>query len=283
MVKPSLAGTTRRADRHTSTAETNPTSTTSGRSLRLLTYNIQAGIATERYRHYVTRSWRHLLPDNRRLDNLHSIARQLGGYDLVALQEADAGSFRSEFTNQVALLAEQGGFAYWYQQVNRNLGKVAQVSNGLLSRFQARTSLDHKLPGLIPGRGALVVRYGNDAHPLLVVVMHLSLRRRARSFQFDYIRGLIAGYEHVIVMGDFNCSYARLHREIPLIDSNLRAASPGLHTYPSWRPRRSIDHILVSPSLEVRQAQVFEHSQSDHLPVATEIIVPREVELGIPG
>ena len=30
--------------------------------LRLLSFNIQVGISTERYRHYLTRGWQHLLP-----------------------------------------------------------------------------------------------------------------------------------------------------------------------------------------------------------------------------
>ena len=34
--------------------------------LRLLSFNIQVGISTERYRHYLTRGWQHLLPQDRK-------------------------------------------------------------------------------------------------------------------------------------------------------------------------------------------------------------------------
>ncbi|MCG8609572.1 MAG: EEP domain-containing protein, partial [Pseudomonadales bacterium] len=34
--------------------------------IRLLTFNIQVGISTSAYRHYVTRSWQHVLPHSRR-------------------------------------------------------------------------------------------------------------------------------------------------------------------------------------------------------------------------
>jgi len=60
--------------------------------LRLLSFNIQVGISTERYHHYLTRSWQHLLPHPGRAGNLQRIGELLGNYDLVALQEADGGS-----------------------------------------------------------------------------------------------------------------------------------------------------------------------------------------------
>ena len=38
--------------------------------LRLLSFNIQAGTTTARYRHYVTHSWRQVLPHSARIENL---------------------------------------------------------------------------------------------------------------------------------------------------------------------------------------------------------------------
>jgi endonuclease/exonuclease/phosphatase family metal-dependent hydrolase len=48
-------------------------------------------------------------------------------------------------------------------------------------------------------------------------------------------------------------------------------------TFPSWRPRRSIDHILVTPELKVASCQVIHHTCSDHLPVAMEVSLPDRV------
>src|SRR5690606_41071041 len=55
--------------------------------LRLLSFNIQVGITTQRYHHYLTRSWQHLLPHAGRGVNLRRIGELLADYDLVALQE----------------------------------------------------------------------------------------------------------------------------------------------------------------------------------------------------
>ena len=111
------------------------TEATATRRLRLLSYNIQAGIAANSYRHYLTHSWKHILPCPKRLDNLDRIARLLGGFDIVGLQEVDGGSLRSGFINQTEYLALSARFPYWHDQTNRNLGKFAQHSTGLLSRL----------------------------------------------------------------------------------------------------------------------------------------------------
>src|SRR3569832_1623907 len=155
--------------------------------LRLLTYNIQAAVASTRPHHYLTRSWKHVLPHPSSFDNLDRIARLITHYDVVAIQEADAGSLRSYFTNQVEYLARQRHFPFWCHQTNRDLGKFAQNSNGLLSKLQPSVIAQHKLPGLIPGRGAMVVRFGQSADPLILILVHLALGRRARERQIDFL------------------------------------------------------------------------------------------------
>ena len=50
---------------------------TTKRGLRLLSYNIQAGIDTRHYREYVTKGWKHLLPSRERVRNLNLIAEML--------------------------------------------------------------------------------------------------------------------------------------------------------------------------------------------------------------
>ncbi len=126
------------------------------RGLRFLTYNIQVGIRTSRYRHYVTKGWKHVLPHEGRNHNLRRIADVVSDYDFVALQEIDAGSIRSGFINQVEYIADHAGFPYWYTQLNRDLGLFAQHGSGLLSRIAPDGMEDHRLPGAIPGRGAIV-------------------------------------------------------------------------------------------------------------------------------
>ena len=67
--------------------------------LTLLSANIQAGNATAKYRDYVTGSWNHVLPGWRKRSNLMYWPTK-PQFDIVGLQEADAGSLRSGFMNQ---------------------------------------------------------------------------------------------------------------------------------------------------------------------------------------
>lgn len=247
--------------------------------LRLLSFNIQVGINTQLYRHYLTRSWQHLLPHSKRARNLDRIASVLPDFDLVALQEADGGSLRSGFINQTEYLAMKGHFPYWYHQLNRNLGKLAQHSNGLLSRYKPSNLEDHKLPGLIPGRGAIIAQFGEPQDPLVVVMMHLALSKRARNIQLSYIRELIQAYNHVVLMGDMNTHAEQLMNSSPLKNTDLQAVNWGQNTFPSWRPNKSLDHILISSSLMVHQVGVLNIPVSDHLPVAVEVEVPESVIL----
>lgn len=241
-------------------------------ALRLLSYNIHAALGTSSFHHYVTKSWRHVIPDGRGVQRLERIGRILASYDLVALQEVDGGSIRSGFINQVQYFAEVGGFDYWYQQLNRDLGRFGQYSNGILSRFVPYEIEDHKLPGL-KGRGAIVARYGDPASPLVVVCIHLALSERARFRQLDYLRDLIHHHEHVVVMGDLNCSAEQIV-DTPLRDTHLVQVNGSHHTYPSWKPQRNIDHILVSPSLKINHVEVLDLTLSDHRPIAMEIQLP---------
>jgi endonuclease/exonuclease/phosphatase family metal-dependent hydrolase len=247
--------------------------------LRVLTYNIQVGISYTSYRHYVTRSWKHVLPFHGRQENLDSIARFISGFDIVGLQEVDAGSLRSSYINQARYLAQMANFSNWYVHTNRNLGKIAQHSLGLLTDLHAGSVVECKLPGRIPGRGALFALFGEGKSELVVGIIHLSLGRKARSRQFDFLSSLVDAHEHVLLMGDFNCRIDQPEFQHFLDRTHLCSPEKEFHTYPSWRPVRGLDHILVTPDLTVDRTHVYNTGYSDHLPIALEISLPASMQL----
>lgn len=247
--------------------------------LHLLSYNIQVGIPGESLRKSITGGWRHILPHATRQDNLGDIADLISAFDIVALQEVDAGSIRSNYINQIEYLAHLGGFPYWYWQLNRSLGRFAQQCNGVLSRYSAHQVDNHKLPGLIPGRGAMALYFGTGDEQLLVIALHLSLSRRARHQQLAYIADLIQGYPHVIVMGDMNSPCYHLMTDSPLKNTDLIPVNEHQNTFPSWRPSRNLDHFFVTPSLTVESVSVLNHPYSDHLPITLDVTLPPGVIL----
>lgn len=246
--------------------------------LRLLSYNIQTGLSTSRYSEYLTHGWRHFVPVPSRIENLDGIARAIADYDVVGLQEVDTGSLRSGFLNQVKYLAERAGFPYVYDQSNRRIGVISQHSNAVLSRVEPSAIDEHRLPGLLPGRGALHIRYGDDPDQSLnVFIMHLALGRRGRQQQIRYLAELIQRYPHVVIMGDLNFRSDSREMALLLQLARLREPGPGLYTFPSWRPTRQLDHILVSPTIAVQATDVLEYQFSDHRPIAMDIVLPESV------
>lgn len=244
-------------------------------TIRLLSFNIQAGLNSRAYKDYITTSVRQFMPTAPDMMHLNQIGSVVSEYDVVALQEVDGGSVRSGYIDQLAHLARQGGFPYWHQQLNRDLGRLGQYSNGLLSRIVPYSIEDHRLPG-VRGRGAIVTRYGNPDSPLVVIGLHLALGEKGRYRQLQYVKDLIKPFQHVIIMGDMNCCADSLI-DTPLRDTNLKPASTPTNTYPSWAPKKTIDHILVTPSLKVQSVRVLNCMLSDHRPVAIEVKLPDSV------
>lgn len=243
-------------------------------TLRLLSFNIQTGADSQRYRHYLTRGWRTWLPHRAQMPNLDRVAELVRQYDLVGLQEVDSGSLRSNFIDQTGYLGQQAGFACWHSQVNRNLGALGQHSNGLLSRYVPSRIEEHKLPGNLPGRGALLAVFGPPEQELAVCIVHLALGRGSRRQQLAYIGALIAPFTHAVVMGDMNCSPEAPELQWLIQHNRLQPPVCRNPSFPSWRPRRRIDHILVSEQLQVNHARVVDFPLSDHLPVCLEIQLP---------
>ena len=256
-----------------------PAAAAGGVRLKLASFNIQTGINTAAYHEYLTGGWRHLLPSSRRLSNLNRIAALLAPFDLVGLQEVDGGGSRSHFIVQAEYLARQAGFPHWHNQVNRRFGNIALHSNGMLSRFKPHSVADYHLPGM-PGRGALIARFGARPEDALhVCVMHLALSRRARLKQLAFVGELIHGLPHVVLMGDLNCPHDS--PEIRLLIGATRLCDPRceIKTFPSWRPRVMLDHILVTPEIRVDKLRALNFPCSDHLPIAMDVTLPAGLRL----
>lgn len=239
--------------------------------LRLLSFNIQVGLRSSHYGHYVTNAWRHALPGTHMHATLDRMAELMQGYDFVAVQEADAGSLRTRFVNQIEYLAERAGFNHCGLTITRDFHPMARHALGYLSRTRPLRTEDHVLPTPIPGRSALRVDLGGEAGGLTALVAHLSLGPQAQRRQLSYLSKLIPTGAPAVLMGDLNCDPVLLHGHACLRACGLWIPTASPLTYPSWRPRKSLDHILVSPDIEVLKLEALPHPISDHLPLAAEI------------
>jgi endonuclease/exonuclease/phosphatase family metal-dependent hydrolase len=244
------------------------------RRLRLLSYNIHVGVAPAHYGHYVTRAWRHVLPGAGMHGTLDAMAELMSEYDFVAVQEADAGSLRTRFVNQLEYLAKRAGFAHFGHVVTRDLRPIARHALGYLSRTAPVSSADHALPGRIPGRRAMSVTLGRGADRIELLMAHLSLGRGDRSRQLDRLAGLVAPGVPTVLLGDLNCDPAALRGQGALARGGIWVPHASPATFPSWRPTRSLDHILATSHVAVHEVASLPHRFSDHLPIHAEVSVP---------
>lgn len=58
-----------------------------------------------------------------------------------------------------------------------------------------------------------------------------------------------------------------------------RLQPPGvvIPTFPSWRPERAIDHILVSEGLHICKTEAVPAAFSDHLAVSMDLVIPQRI------
>lgn len=241
-------------------------------SFTVLSYNIQAGIGTQRAHHYVTRAHHQVISTKAKRERLRSIGKFIAGFDIACLQEVDPGGRRAGFSNQGDILSEASGHPHHVYQENRAVRAISRHGNAILSRVPIVSCEDLKLPGRIGGRGALLVEFDMEPATILACV-HLSLGPDDQREQLEYLADEMDkpryGRARKIVCGDMNCA-ARSGPLSRFSDvSGLRPITGAPHkTYPSWTPRLGLDHILTDDTTIDHQVTVETASFSDHLPVS---------------
>jgi len=239
--------------------------------LRLASYNIQAGIGSHRLRHVVTHGHRYIVPHRDAATNLKRIAALLRDFDIVALQEADAGSFRTRNIHQIQYIAEHADFPYWHCQITREMGNIARMTLGVLSRIPWRSITQHRLPASRHGRAALEIGFDIWGQPLAVIVTHLSLGRTSRMRQVRFLSELLNRHPAAILMGDLNCDPDSHEFAWLLSHTRLQDFMARPPTFPSWHPLRALDHILATEEFLLEGLRALPAVYSDHLPVSAQL------------
>lgn len=233
-------------------------------SLRLMTYNIHHGEGMDA-----------------KLD-LERLAKVITGCrpDLVAVQEVDVKTRRSEGVDQAAELARLTGMHYAFGKfMDFDGGEYGQM---VLSKFPIAKVRNLPLPAGPEPRAALAVDLNLDddgpagSGRLVFVGNHFYATEEERVAQALRLTELLAeeitGGVPVILAGDFNST----PESKPMAILGKHWLDPTLgknhHTWPSDRPRVEIDHILYFPAPRfkfVKSKVLVEKIASDHRPVLT--------------
>lgn len=232
--------------------------------MRILSYNIQAAIHSTSYLSYGWQWHRQILPDPGKTRTLARIAAFIDDYDIVCLQEIELGGLRNGFRSQAEQLLAQTAFRHAAYQTNRRLSHLSLHGNLILSKTPLDPILDSALPGQIRGRGIIAVASGD----LIIANTHLSLGKVDQHRQLRYIRNALAAYPRVLLVGDFNCEPHASALRV-LTDHHYRLLGSRTPTFPSWKPKKALDHALGKG---IRgESEVLPFHGSDHLPVAIQL------------
>jgi len=127
------------------------------------------------------------------------------------------------------------------------------------------------------GRGVLEADFELDGRVVTVFCTHLALNCRTRLRQVHALIQRINRRKSAILLGDFNCQPDSRGIRALLTETRLRPGRWQPATYPSWRPRRVLDHILATDDLTLDNLQTTPALLSDHLPVSAQVRLRRPV------
>ncbi len=192
--------------------------------------------------------------------------------DVIALQEADMRFGDRRGLLDLAALHLRGGYSavtdVGLRETSHGFhGNVVLYRDGFVKAVRRI-----KLPGLEP-RGAIVVDLDLTGGSLRVIAAHLGLLKRSRSRQIAVILKAAQPSHHrpVIVLGDMNEWRIGANSSLKLFSPHFGPVHSAAASYPARYPVWSLDRVLASPEIVVRDVLVHDsllaRVASDHLPI----------------
>ena len=237
--------------------------------MRLLIYNIAYGTGSAGGVRGIFSAHRYLRTPASVIDSIAGFINQSNA-DVVGLVEIDTGSFRTGYVDQTALIAEQlSGYAncavkYGTSSIGRKIPILRKQANAFFSKKKPQQIRNYYMPF---GFKRLIMEM--NLNGIRFFLLHLALHRETRRLQLEYVKKIAAiNPEPMIIAGDFNTFAGDLEldtfiRDLDLYDPNEK----GLPTFPSQAPKKKLDFILCSRSINALSFDVPKVLFSDHLPL----------------
>lgn len=210
--------------------------------------------------------------------------------DVVALQELDVGRARTFGIDQAHQIARYLKMAFHFHPAIHV--EEERYGDAILTHLPHRLVKAGVLPGLagkprLEPRGAVWLAVELNGREVQMINTHLGLDQRERAGQVEALLGADwLGSPQcrapVILCGDLNASPSSpVCRRLAATLTDVQAAAPGhvpRGTFPSRLPSLRIDHIFVSPGVEVTAIEIpasaLARTASDHLPLVAELRIP---------
>ncbi len=194
--------------------------------------------------------------------------------DVVAVQEVDQGTARTDRVDQPAELARLTGLkCIFARNIDHDGGGYGTA---VLTRLPVKGVEQHRLPSHYAGeqRGVQVVELGAGDATIVFFATHLDYRPDdgERLASVEEISALAApfGDKPMILAGDLNANPESAVMQKLAAAGWQRANVEPLSTYPAEAPAKQIDFILVQPPDRWQTVEVHvldEAVASDHCPL----------------
>lgn len=231
------------------------------KSLRILAYNIKHGRGNDN------------VVD---LSRAAAIINELKA-DLVALQEIDNGTRRTDGVDQAKRLGELTGMHHAFGSFFDYDG--GEYGMAILSRYPLKEVTNHRLPAGSEPRTSLavVVQPFADGPEVVFVGVHFYQTAEQRLAQAARLLEVLGDETRpVIVAGDFNSRPDSPVLELFATDWTIPDKGEDHLTFSSDRPRIEIDYLMFRPreAFIVKQIDVLDEPVvSDHRPVLMDVTV----------
>ncbi|WP_372784307.1 endonuclease/exonuclease/phosphatase family protein [Phenylobacterium sp.] len=209
--------------------------------------------------------------------------------DIVALQELDVGRRRTGHVDQAHEIARRLDMACHFHAALTV--EEERYGDAILTAYPERLVQVGPLPGYdriraLEPRGALWVEVEIEGAPVQIINTHLGLVPREQQIQAAWLAGP-AWLQHPlcrgpqILLGDFNATatsvvYRTFATRLKAARSLSTKSSPTA-TFPSPLPVLRIDHLFVSPQIQVLDVfapfEPLTRVASDHLPLVMDFEV----------
>ncbi len=209
--------------------------------------------------------------------------------DIVALQELDVGRRRTNYADQAHEIAELLKMTSHFHPAFTV--EEERYGDAILTAYPERLVKVGPLPGYdrmraLEPRGALWVEVEIDGKLVQIINTHLGLVPREQQIQAAHLAGK-GWLDHpdcrfpTILLGDFNATatslvYRTLTTKLQAARRLARRKTP-TSTFPSPLPVLRIDHVFVSPGIEVQHVfapfDPLTRVASDHLPLVMDFEV----------
>ena len=240
--------------------------------MRFLLYNIRYATGTGASFHLPVPGAGYLRSNRRVLQSITEFIKSQDP-DIVGLIEVDTGSVRSGLVNQAQYIAESLGHYSTYQckygvaSINNMMPIVRKQANAFLAAPRVEGERFHYFD---TGIKRLIIEL--ELEQVAIFLVHLSLKFRHRHDQLRHLHKLVKqSTKPVIVAGDFNTFWG--DHEIYLFreaSGLVSANTGGLPSYPARHPRKELDFILHSSSIDITHFAVPAVAFSDHRPLVCE-------------